>query len=705
MSTSPFATSPSRGRNSPEGREMLEIATEAARKYVHMRNSLDDLKTPIIQGAQRNYETASPSLGHSVLYNEPQLDTYQNPAPRIGPPSDVPRYGTYQPPPVPSVRLSPSLDTEHEYGYPLLKDSTRQSPLRKWRETAIDGSRRGTSPDGSRRGTSPDGPRQGRVQKKTAPLDDDTFLIHLYDFYYQRGFTCILIEKISNLLIYLILVSLLVVLTSFVNYTTIPTITRITPISVLFSFSWSRVPIATWIVAGGMLAFWCLIAIQFAFDLPELWKIAMFYRYILNIDDVTHTDWNTIMTKLSELTGLDNAQISARIMRKENYLISIFNKNVLEINAYSKPIEWVVTYSIINYLFDGEIPRKQVLDRTYRTYYVERLKKRLVIHGILFLTISPAIFIYLLAHYCFSYFDRVRNSSILTTRMWTPYAQYKFREYNELNHYFNARLAKARLAADEYLAQFPNHLLSIAAQFISFTAGALLGLILLMSAVSDNILINVTVWGRSLFVIAGGLSIVLAATRGMISDEVKLPECQKSLDDIAEHTHYRKRTWDNALGKEVHEEISALYQYRIVLFVHNMAAVLIAPLLLIFHFPNKAEQIIDFMAEFTVRDRIGYVCSLACFNRLHEHGNPKYGANTQGRVPKSQMTRNGKLEKSIVTFAQRHQWEMPNDCKQLIDNVNDYLESVIEEPAVSRRSLIRSMHKYHQRESHLEDSL
>ena len=74
---------------------------------------------------------------------------------------------------------------------------------------------------------------------------------------------------------------------------------------------------------------------------------------------------------------LDAHVIINRIMRKENYMIALFNKNLLDISlpiagfrshqSFSKTLEWNVFFCLISYAFDdrGQI-RKRFLHESNR---------------------------------------------------------------------------------------------------------------------------------------------------------------------------------------------------------------------------------------------------------------------------------------------------------------------------------------------------
>jgi autophagy-related protein 9 len=141
--------------------------------------------------------------------------------------------------------------------------------------------------------------------------------------------------------------------------------------------------------------------------------------------------------------------------------------------------------------------------------FLSRLQRRFVLMGLISLFLSPFIFVYLLVYIFFKYGEvsirvyvtfatnllslpkEVRRTpgSILGFREWTPLARWKFREFNELPHYFQNRLNACYLTANHYIANFPAPLLTIPASFIGFMAGSVVAVMVVLGLVDDDILV------------------------------------------------------------------------------------------------------------------------------------------------------------------------------------------------------------------------
>lgn len=97
-------------------------------------------------------------------------------------------------------------------------------------------------------------------------------------------------------------------------------------------------------------------------------------------------------------------------------------------------------------------------------------------------------------------------------------------------------------------------------------------------------------------------------------------------------------------------EFCLLFNYKVGIFIQELASVLFAPLVLCLSLPTSAEQIVDFFREFTVHvDGLGYVCSFAQFD-FERHGNVNYGVQGAAAEDEYYVSKQGKMEKSFISF-------------------------------------------------------
>ncbi len=95
--------------------------------------------------------------------------------------------------------------------------------------------------------------------------------------------------------------------------------------------------------------------------------------------------WTEVLNRISiarsvhpALSGsrLTAVEVASRIMRKDNYLIGLFNKELLDLSIpfmrserkpqsrqfLTKVLEWSLRYALIGYVFDGSMVRKSFLE-------------------------------------------------------------------------------------------------------------------------------------------------------------------------------------------------------------------------------------------------------------------------------------------------------------------------------------------------------
>ena len=75
--------------------------------------------------------------------------------------------------------------------------------------------------------------------------------------------------------------------------------------------------------------------------------------------------------------------------------------------------------------------------------------------------------------------------------------------------------------------------------------------------------------------------------------------------------------------------IDAVAPVQALLFLEEMASIVMTPFVLYFSLPQCAPAILAFLRDFTVRvDGVGDICSMAAFD-FDRHGNAKYGSPSQ----------------------------------------------------------------------------
>jgi autophagy-related protein 9 len=235
-----------------------------------------------------------------------------------------------------------------------------------------------------------------------------------------------------------------------------------------------------------------------------------------------------------------------------------------------------------------------------------------------------------LIHYFFTYFNEFKkNPAQIGSRQYTPLAEWKFREFNELWHLFERRINMSYPFASRYIDQFPKDKTAQVARFVAFVSGALASVLALASVIDPELFLGFEIThDRTVLFYLGIFGTVWAFARGLAPEETDVFDPEYALRELIEFTHYCPSTWNGRLhSDEVRKEFAVLYQMKIVIFLEEILSMIFTPFVLWFSLPKCSDRLIDFFREFTVHvDGMGYVCSFAVFDF-------KKGANdlSQGR--------------------------------------------------------------------------
>ncbi|EGG14471.1 RasGTPase-activating protein [Cavenderia fasciculata] len=517
----------------------------------------------------------------------------------------------------------------------------------------------------------------------------DAFLTEVYEYFQGKGFMCLFLDDFFELGTSLFVVSFFTFLVSFINYGVLFS----QPSNIQKSVNFDR-QIPTWLIIFLVLfgIYWCAKFIKFLASLKSRLEMRSFYHNTLKIseDDVQTIEWREVVTKLIKVPRLcvvkgnmNALDIANRIMRKDNYIIGIVNREILDLSIpfpglhkykfITKTLEWSLMYALFSYVFDrnGEI-RQEVLDTNQRQRLARGLSRRFKTIGLIGLFASPFIFFFLLLNFFFEYAEEFKSKpGSLGSREWSPLAKWKFREFNELSHYFKTRLNLSYSHANKYVDSFPSETVSIMAKFISFILGSILAVFLIFGIYSDDFLFNFDIYGKTPIWYVGIFGTAVAVCKSLVVDENQVARPAIQMTRVVQYTRYCPRSWK---GKShtysVRDEFLTLFEFRVVNFLREVSSVIFAPFILIFSLPKCSLDILDFIGTFTVRvNGVGLICSFGAFTDVKKHGSKKYGA-TQD-ADKYYKTKQGKLEKSIVNFSLIYpEWKPAGH--EILDNLNQF---------------------------------
>ncbi|KAF5380879.1 hypothetical protein D9615_004124 [Tricholomella constricta] len=524
----------------------------------------------------------------------------------------------------------------------------------------------------------------------------DAFLQEVYYYYEGKGIYSIALSRGLNLLTVGFVIGFSTFLLGCIDYSQIRHGKPSQLSHVVIDRCVSRFSGFTLIFFILFTAFYVWQIVAFVLGVLRLVDMYNFYTHLLKIPDadIQTISWPEVVRRIGAIreenpitaissksarktndtttAKLDAHDIANRIMRQENYLIALFNKELLDLRVplpstlkrfvteedgkgkmLTQALEWNLRFCLMEYLFDqhGRV-RKVFLKSKNRGALIEGLERRFIFMGILNAIFAPFIVLYLLMYSFFRYFEEYhKDPSSIGGRRYTSFARWKFREFNELSHFFVRRLDESYPLASMYIGQFPNEKMTLVMRFVAFIAGSFAAVLLLATVIAPDIFIQFEITPhRTAVFYLGVFTAGLAVARGMIPDDNRVFDPEMLMTEVIAYTHYMPDEWKDQLhSKKVHQEFGELFAMKVLIFVQEVVSVVLTPFVLWFSLPACAPAIIDFFREFSVHvDGRGYVCSFAEFN-FERHGNVKFGAPTQTR-DKRMISNEGKMEKSFLNF-------------------------------------------------------
>ncbi|KAL8899312.1 MAG: hypothetical protein Q9192_001645 [Flavoplaca navasiana] len=493
-----------------------------------------------------------------------------------------------------------------------------------------------------------------RAMWRWANVEDlDNFLRDVYEYFLGNGIWCILLSRLLNLLTLAFVVGFSTFLTTCIDFAKIRSSHKMSEI--LIPKCTKNMSGTTSLLIWLFAFFWIGKSFQYLLDIRRLQHMQNFYRYLLEIpdSDIQTVSWQEIVKRLMALrdmnpataagvterhrrfTGsqskqrMDAHDIANRLMRRDNYLIALFNKDVLDFTLplpfmrnrqlFSKTLEWNLSFCVLDFVFDdhGQV-RPIFLKDSHRRALSDGIRSRFLFAGFMNVMCAPFIIIYFVMLYFFRYFNEYqKNPSQIGTRQYTPFAEWKFRQFNELLHLFQRRANMSYPFASRYIDQFPKDKTVQASRFVAFIAGALASVLFLASVIDPELFLGFEIThDRTVLFYLGVFTTVWAIARGAVPEENLVFDPAFALKNVIDYTCYMPNEWQGRLhSDEVRSEFALLYRMKVMIFLEEILGIILTPFILWFSLPKSSDRLVDFFREFTVHvDGLGYVCSFAVFD-------------------------------------------------------------------------------------------
>lgn len=473
----------------------------------------------------------------------------------------------------------------------------------------------------------------------------DIFLQDAYNYYMGNGYYCIIIQKVLNIATLIFVVFISSFMGYCIDYSKLPDSRRFSDIKIDQCYA-NNITGFTKLLLYMFYVFVGLKTVQLAFDIKNIREMYDFYNYLLNIsdDELQTIPWQNIIQQLMYLKDqnaltanvvavkaknkLNAHGVANRIMRKDNYLIALYNNDILDLNLpvpflksspLTKTLEWNINLCVMGFVFnDAGFIKQGFLKQSQRDFFVSELQKRFMLAGFLNILLSPFLVSYFVLLYFFRYFNEYKTSpESIGARQYTPLAEWKFREYNELYHIFRRRIGLSTEIANKYIDQFPKEKMNLIFKFVAFVSGSFVAILALLALFDPENFLNFEITNdKSVLFYITVLGAIWSVSQGSLSKEYHVFDPEETLKELSTFTHYMPESWKDKYHTEyVKQEFCDLYNLRITILLRELASLITTPFILWFSLPNSAGKIVDFFRESSVYiDGLGYVCKYAVYD-------------------------------------------------------------------------------------------
>ena len=285
------------------------------------------------------------------------------------------------------------------------------------------------------------------------------------------------------------------------------------------------------------------------------------------------------------------------------------------------------------------------------------LRRRFIVCGIAHAIFMPFLLFFMTLHFgLHNAYEWKSTKRYLGPHEWSLSAKWLFREFNELQHHFERRLAPSYEATVAYLHLFgQNEIMTVIGRILVFVGGSLGAVLIVFAAINDAILLHVKIADWNLLWFAGVLGVVYSIGKGMIPENKPrytrnlVAESDEALANVAKYTHYYMETWKGrGADATTIKAISSLFQEKGKLFAHEIKSLIFAPYILCVSLANCSEAICHFI--FSVKADIagaGEVCGFSTFD-FDRFEDEAWEGRTLGDASDSPATTGAFLMESIL---------------------------------------------------------
>lgn len=445
-----------------------------------------------------------------------------------------------------------------------------------------------------------------------------TFLTSLYNYYVYNGYYNIITRQLvyiftnTFILVYFLFLIKCVNWHILINLENKTNAKEVIDMSNIYKLNYYNIII----VSIFFIYFICKI-INVINDTIKYKEVKIFYNKILDIDDykLPTLKWEDIILKFKKIYNNEDINvlyINNKITLKDNYIITLFDKNIIKIDYLTELMEWNIMYCFINPIFNKNFNYKQnflFIDNEFLKTVEDRVKTVAIVNFILMPFILPFLILKNLFHYGEQFYN---NPELLSSRHWTRNAKWIFRNYNELFHEFHEKMLNSTKIAKEYSNQFSNKIIETFCKLLLFIFSSFFIMLIIISIANENTLINMYIGEKNIIWYLGVFGTIIALLRTIIKDRIiyypddKLVELKKVINNIDEI---------NIKDKKHKEYFFKLYQYHISTLIKDIIHTLMVPFKL-YKLSFESNTIIHYLSEITINNsNMGHTNKYALIHR------------------------------------------------------------------------------------------
>lgn len=401
--------------------------------------------------------------------------------------------------------------------------------------------------------------------------------------------------------------------------------------------------------------------------------------------------------KASELNEIELHQI---LLRRENYLVSMVDHNVLP--SFSLPIPFTKFYPrffssvymsnirlLLFHLPCSPFERGADLKAAYLLSEMhQRLTRKLIISsiilGLINLVFLPVIFLSRLITVVCSNAGRVQfEPASFFGYQWSNFSLYRLRLYNELPHQFNLRMNESYEPTERFMNCFVSKSQVLIIQAVTFLIGIPVLISMLIGAIHSDL---AGLRGFWIMVLAGGILVKFLISQ--VPEKLEIASPRELLVPVLTIIQLYSADWiENSESLRVRRELSQLFQPRLFNVLEDLVSPFMTPILLMFALPARASQIVQFLGHNSVQlDKVGVVCNF-CRLDISDCADPNWipmnntepgspTANTQNWADQQTSNYCGKTHASLLNFHMNNpRYELPFKSRQLLEYVGQKLKN------------------------------